>query len=142
MALEYVLADVAGRFVADAVHRLARQQVATELVRDRQRVAVRMVPEPELALVVNAPGVVRPMDGAKVRRDRLVPRPMTTPRGNEAGALKDVADRARGGELTPEASLQRHFQLLRPPRGMPLAFREDHLRELGRRLVRHVVRSS
>jgi hypothetical protein len=62
---EYLLADLACGLVADRSHTFAPDDEAAELISNRQGIAVGVIPEPKLALVVDAPDIVRGSSLAK-----------------------------------------------------------------------------
>src|SRR5688572_33502969 len=92
--LERALEDREGELLLGGQQRLARQQVATGEVGDRQRVAVLAIAEQELAFVVGTPERIR------LRRAReLGPRSAWTPPApmmHQAVAIEHGVDRADG----------------------------------------------
>src|SRR5688500_10941367 len=116
--MEDLLARLESLLVRDRHHRLATEDDETALIGQRERVTQRTVAQPKLALVVDAPDIVR---SQRLTQSRRLRRNAATLRAlhHQARALKDVADRAHGWQLAVEAPLQDGLQLLGAPRRPP-----------------------
>ena len=103
--LEGALKDREGKFLLRGEERLARQEVATGEVGDRQRIAVLAIAEEKLAFVVRTPEHIRLGRPGERGPGRATAAP--TPMVDQAVAIEDGVDRAdrrqvRTGELLPE----------------------------------------
>jgi hypothetical protein len=103
--LEGPLEDGEGKCLLGGEERLARQEVATGEVRDRQRIAVPAIPEEKFAFVVRAPQRIRLGRTGEHGPRGAWPPPAAMP--HQAVAIQHGVDRAdrrevRAGVLLPE----------------------------------------
>src|SRR5690349_17681432 len=103
--MKNLLASLASRLVGDRSHPLASEDEAAALVGQRERIAQRPISKPELALVVDAPDVVRRIRLAQRRRPRRHAWTRHS-RLHETSTYEDVADGARRRQHTLQARLQ------------------------------------
>lgn len=126
-----------GRF-----QRLASQQVPTQRVAHRQRIAIRPITQPKLPLEVSIPKLIRRAHGCNIPSFN-VPRSCSPSTLHHSFARQQVTDRTCRWEAQLRMlALQPSAQLSRAPCRVSSARRNEHYANLFVHLLRRMMRSS